>query len=80
MPGIREPLAVILGVLFGVVLIVAPRAALQLSIFVGPNRRRRGDYGSDKHESFSDQWTWLVRGLGVASLVVALFIAYQTYV
>ncbi len=79
MPGVRELLAVILGALFGITLIVAPRAALQLSIFVGPNRRRRGDYGTDNHESFSDQWTWLIRGLGVACLVVSLFIAYQTY-
>jgi hypothetical protein len=78
MPGIRELLAVILGVLFGIILIVAPRVALQLSIFVGPKRRRRGDYGSDNHESFSDQWAWLIRGLGVACLVSALFIAYQT--
>jgi hypothetical protein len=79
MPGIRELLAVTLGVLLGIILIVAPRAALQLSIFVGPDRRRRGDYGTDKHESFSDQWTWLIRGLGVACLMIALFIAYQTY-
>ncbi len=79
MPGIRELLATILGVLFGTILIVAPRAVLQLSIFVGPNRRGRGSYGTDTHESFFDQWTWLIRGLGVACLVVALCIAYQTF-
>jgi hypothetical protein len=79
MPGIREPLAVILGVLFGIVLIRRPRVARQLSIFVGPNRRRRGDYGTDESESFSGEWTWLIRGLGIACLAGALFIAYQTY-
>ena len=79
MSGVRELLAVVLGALLGVVLIVAPQTALRLSVFVGPTRRRRGDYGTDKHDSLSDQWTWLIRGLGVVCLAIALFIAYQTY-
>lgn len=77
MPGIRELLAVVLGVLFGITLIAAPRMALRLSVFVGPNRRRRGDYGTD--ETISNKWTWVVRALGVACLAIAAFIAYQTY-
>ncbi|MUV60679.1 hypothetical protein, partial [Halobacterium sp. CBA1126] len=44
MAGIRELLAVVLGAALGLAMILAPRAALQLSIFVGPNRRRRGEY------------------------------------
>jgi hypothetical protein len=77
MPGLRELLAVVLGVLLGIGLLAAPRTALRLSVFVGPTRRRRGDYGTD--DAIPDQWTWIVRGLGVASLAVATFIAYQTY-
>ena len=77
MPGVRELLAVILGVLLGIVLVAAPQTALRLSVFVGPNRRRRGDYGTD--ETISNKWTWVVRALGVVCLAIAAFMAYQTY-
>lgn len=77
MPGIRELLTVVLGVLLGVVLVVTPRTALQLSVFLGPQRRRRGDYGTDN--GIPDRWTWVVRALGVACLTIAAVIAYQTY-
>jgi hypothetical protein len=77
MPGVRELLAVVLGALLGVALVAAPRTALRLSVFVGPHRRRRGDYGSD--EPIPDTWAHLVRLGGVACLVVAAVIAYQTY-
>ena len=79
MSGTRELLAVILGVLLGVVLIVEPRTVFRLSVFVRPNRRRRGDYDMDESGAFSVQWMWLIRGLGAACLVIAVFIAYQTY-
>jgi hypothetical protein len=78
MAGIRDLLAVVLGVLLGVALVVAPRTALRLSVFVGPHRRRRGDYGAD--DSIPDHWALLVRLAGVACLGVAALIAYQTYV
>ena len=61
MPGVRELLAVVLGILLGVVLITVPQTALRLSVFVGPNRRRRGDYGTDNHDLLSDQWTLLIQ-------------------
>ena len=77
MPGLRELLAVVFGVLLGIGLLAAPRAALQLSVFVGPTRRRRGEYGTDG--SIPNHWTWTVRGLGVVSLAVAAFMAYQNY-
>lgn len=77
MAGIRELLAVVLGAVLGVALVVAPRAALKLSIFVGPHRRRRGDYGAD--DPVPDHWTLLVRLAGVGCLAVAALIAYQTY-
>jgi hypothetical protein len=77
MPGIRELLAVGLGVGLGVALLVAPRAALELSVFAGPNRRHRGEYGTD--EDVPERWTWIVRGLGVACLAIAAVIAYRTY-
>lgn len=76
MPGIRELLTIVLGVLLGIALIAAPRTALRLSVFVGPNRRRRGNYGAD--ETISNKWTWVVRAFGVACLATAAFIAYQT--
>ncbi|WP_396613897.1 hypothetical protein ACH9L7_19475 (plasmid) [Haloferax sp. S1W] len=78
MPGIRELLAVALGIGLGVVLIAAPRTALRLSVFLGPQRRRRGDYGTD--DDIPELWAWVVRTLGIACIVVAAFIAYQTYV
>jgi hypothetical protein len=77
MAGIRELLAVVLGALFGVALIVAPRTVLRLSVFGGSNRRHRGDYGTDG--PVSSTWTWIVRAAGVACLAIAAVIAYQTY-
>ncbi|AKH97011.1 hypothetical protein [Halanaeroarchaeum sulfurireducens] len=78
MTGTRELLAIVLGAALGVTLLVAPRAALKLSVFVGPNRRRRGDYGTD--DTVSDQWVWIVRGVGVACLAISAYIAYLTYI
>ncbi|MFB6267070.1 MAG: hypothetical protein ABEI31_05365 [Halodesulfurarchaeum sp.] len=77
MPAIRDLLAVILGVAFGIALIAAPRTVLRLSVFIGPNRRRRGDYGTDG--AIPDRWTWVARGLGVLCLALAAFIGYQIY-
>lgn len=77
MSGLRELLAVVLGVLLGIGLLAAPRTALRLSVVVGPTRRRRGDYGTD--DAIPDQWTWIVRGLGIVCLAIAAFIAVQTY-
>lgn len=80
MPGIRELLAVVLGVLLGVALVAAPRVMLRASVFIGPTRRRRhdGPYGEDEL-SVSDRWLWVVRALGVACIAVAGVIAYQSY-
>jgi len=77
MPGTRELLAIVLSVLMGAALIVAPRPALRLSVFVGPNRRRRGEYGTD--DAIPDWWAWVVRVLGIACLAIAAVIASQTY-
>ncbi|MFB6110174.1 MAG: hypothetical protein ABEJ60_04790 [Halodesulfurarchaeum sp.] len=74
---LRELLAVVLGGLLGVVLIIAPRAALQLSVFLGPTRRKRGEYGSDG--PVPDWGLWVVRAAGLACLGVAGLIAYQTF-
>ncbi|MFC3478206.1 hypothetical protein [Halobacterium litoreum] len=80
MSGIRELLAVVLGVGLGVALLAKPREMLMLSVFVGPNRRRRHDgrYGTDDHP-FGDWAAWLVRAAGVACIAVAGFIAYQNF-
>lgn len=72
MLGLREWLAVGLGVVIGLFLLVAPGAAIKLSIAGGP-RPQRGEYGSDG--SPPDHYLWLVRGLGVACLGVAAVIA-----
>lgn len=74
---LREVLAVVLGGLLGVALLVAPRVALQLSVAMGPTRRQRGEYGSEA--PIPDWWTLAVRGLGLVSLGVAGFIAFQTF-
>ncbi|MBX0298339.1 hypothetical protein [Haloarcula nitratireducens] len=70
-------LAVVLGVLLGGALLVVPRTALQLSVFMGPTRRRCGDYGTDA--PISHTWMWGIRALGVMYLAIAAVIAYQTY-
>jgi hypothetical protein len=77
MSGVRELLAVVLGAVLGAALLAAPRTALRLSVFVGPTRRQRGEYGTD--DAIPDRWAWVVRGLGVACLVVVAFIASQAY-
>jgi hypothetical protein len=79
MSGIRELLAVALGIGLGMVLVAAPRTALRLSVFLGPQRRRRrGDYGTA--DEITELWAWIVRTLGIARIAVAAFLAYQTYV
>jgi hypothetical protein len=75
MPGLRELLAIVLGVGLGLALIAAPRAAMKLSVFVGPSRRRRGEYGTES--VVPGELTWVVRGLGVLCLLVAGYIAFQ---
>lgn len=74
MADLRQWLAVGLGALFGLFLLVAPRAALKLSVLSGTGRRRHGgEYGSDA--DISEWWVWATRGLGVVCLGVAVFIA-----
>ena len=77
MAGLRELLAVALGVLLGLLLIAAPRTALRLSVIGGP-QRPRGDYGSDGE--VADTWAWLVRALGVGCLLVAGVVGYGAFV
>jgi hypothetical protein len=74
MVDIRQLLAVVLGVLFGLVLLAAPRAALKLSVLSGPQGRRRdGEWGAD--DPVPAWLVWVVRALGLACLGVAAFIA-----
>jgi len=77
MAGVRELLAVGLGALLGIALLVKPREMLLLSVFVGPNQRRRrgGEYGSDD-DPFGAWAAWFVRAVGLACLLVAGYIAY----
>lgn len=73
MADLRDVLAVVLGILVGIVLIVAPRTALRASVFVGPQRRRRGDYGTD--DVVPEMWVWGARVIGVACVGIAVYIA-----
>jgi len=77
MAGLRELLAVALGGLLGILLVAAPRTALRLSVVGGPQRRRRGDYGSDGEVPAT--WVWLVRALGVGCLLIAAVIGCGTF-
>jgi hypothetical protein len=73
MVDVRQWLAVGLGVLFGLFLLVAPRAALKLSVLTGGPQRRRDDYGAD--DSVPGRWVWGARALGLVCLGVAAYIA-----
>lgn len=73
MAGIREMLAVVLGVIVGGALLLAPRTLLKVSVFVGPQRRRRGDYGTEA--IVPDSWVWGGRLIGVICVIIALYIA-----
>ena len=74
MVDVRQWLAVGLGVLLGIFLVAAPRAALRLSVLSGAGQRpHRGEYGSDG--ALSEWWVWATRGLGVVCLGVAAVIA-----
>ncbi|WP_232700527.1 hypothetical protein [Halobacterium wangiae] len=78
MAGVRELLAVALGVVLGVGLLAAPKAAIRLSVFMGPHRRRRhGEYGGE--DDIPTTWVYVVRALGVACIAIAGVIAYQTF-
>jgi len=70
----RQWLAVGLGVLFGLGLVLAPRAAIRLSVVTQSGQRRhRGEYGSDS--PIPESWVWATRALGVCCLGVAAVIA-----
>lgn len=77
MSGIRDLIAVVLGVCLGLTLIAAPRVALRLSVVPGSHRGRRGDYGTDGN--LPETWVWVVRLLGLGCLVVATGILWGAY-
>lgn len=68
MLDLRESLAVALGVGIGLLLLVAPGAAIKLSV-AGGTQPHRGEYGSDGTPP--ERWLWIARGLGVVCLLVA---------
>jgi len=74
MVDVRQWLAVGLGVLLGIFLLAAPRAALKLSVVTRSGQpSRRGEYGRDA--PVPDWWVWATRALGVGCLGVAAVIA-----
>jgi hypothetical protein len=80
MAGVRELLAISLGVLLGLACVVRPTAIARLSVVGrtgGPTQNPRNEYGSD-----GDLSGWrrrIVQGLGVVSIAIAAAIAYQTF-
>jgi hypothetical protein len=80
MSGVRELLAVVLGLGLGVLLIAAPGQFLRASVFMGPQRRRRheGPAGNDE-QPFGSAALWLMRAFGVACLAVAGYVAYTNF-
>jgi hypothetical protein len=70
----RELIAIALGLCLGVALVVVPRTALRLSVFLGPQQGRTGEYGTDAE--ISELWAWVVRLLGVVCLVIAVAILW----
>ncbi|AEN05323.1 hypothetical protein [Halolamina sp.] len=76
MADVRDLLAVGLGLLLGLVLLAAPRAAFHLSVAGGP-QNRRGEYGADG--DVPARYRWLIRALGLVCLVIAGVIGYQTF-
>ena len=74
MVDLRQWLTVGLGALFGLLLLVAPRTALRLSVVSRPGRRRRrGEYGGE--DAIPDTWVWATRAAGIACLAAAASIA-----
>lgn len=76
MAGIRELLAVGLGVLLGVFLVAFPQVFLRIQLLGRLPRDRGGRYGD---QGDAGRWLWLVRGLGALSLLVAGYLAVQQF-
>jgi len=76
MADVRDFLAIVLGALIGLVLLVAPRVAFQLSV-AGGTQNRHGEYGTDS--DVPGQYVLLICALGVVCLGIAGYIAYGIF-
>ncbi|MGB9986649.1 hypothetical protein [Salarchaeum japonicum] len=74
MAGIRELLAVALGVVLGVLLLVYPQAFIRIQTLGRVPHDRHGHYGSDDAPS---GWVRVVQLIGAACLLVAGYVALQ---
>lgn len=77
MAGIRELLAVVLGVALGVFLVAFPQVFLRIQLLGRLPRDRGGRYGDQSGDA--GRWLWLIRALGVLCLVVAGYLAVQQF-
>lgn len=80
MVGVRDILAITLGVLLGLACIARPTAVARLSVVGrtgGPTQNPRGEYGSDR--TLTGWRRRLVQVLGVVCLAVAAAVAYQAF-
>lgn len=76
MPGTRELLAIVLGVILGLVAIAYPGALLSIQT-AGTRPDRRNEYGQGN--ATSDRAKRVVQLLGLVALVVAAVVALQTF-
>ncbi|WP_168219927.1 hypothetical protein [Salarchaeum sp. JOR-1] len=74
MAGLRELLAVVLGVALGVLLLAYPRAFIRIQTLGRVPRDRHGHYGSDDPSS---TWVRVVQLLGAACLLAAGYVGVQ---
>ncbi|GAA0652165.1 hypothetical protein [Salarchaeum japonicum] len=74
MAGLRELLAVVLGVALGVLLVVYPHAFIRIQTLGRIPHDRHGGYGSD---GSPNGWARVVQLLGVACLLAAGYVALQ---
>lgn len=70
----RTLLAAVLGVLVGVVCLVAPGTVVRVHTAGRRPRDRRGEYGTDA--TVPGRWRRVVRALGVACLVAGGYFGY----
>lgn len=77
MAGLRQVLAVGLGLVLGVLCVAFPQAVIRLQTAGRVQGSRRGPYGEDGE--FPATWTWVVRALGVACLAVAGYVAVRGF-
>lgn len=74
MADVRTLLAAVLGVLIGVVCLVAPDAVVRVHTAGRRPHDRSGGYGTDA--ALPARWRWVVRAVGVGCVVAGCYFGY----